>query len=159
MLIKLAKTDSEITACYPVMWELRSHISEESFVSRVRDQGKSDYRLAYGQENNRSVAVAGFRIGENLAWGRFLYVDDLVTLPSYRSQGYGAALLSWIEDLAQTEGCAQMHLDSRMQRKDAHRFYEREGMEIVSFHFRKVIMLREGTTKETDDDAQGPTRA
>jgi hypothetical protein len=73
MLIKLAKTDSEITACYPVMRELRSHISEESFVSRVRDQEKSGYRLAYVQENNRSVAVAGFRIGENLAWGRFLY--------------------------------------------------------------------------------------
>ena len=136
MLIKLAKTDSEITACYPVMRELRSHISEESFVSRVRDQEKSGYRLAYVQENNRPVAVAGFRIGENLAWGRFLYVDDLVTLSSYRSRGYGAALLSWIEDLAQTEGCAQVHLDSQMQRKDTHRFYEREGMEIVSFHFR-----------------------
>jgi hypothetical protein len=28
-----------------------------------------------------------------------------------------------------------MHLDSGIQRKDAHRFYEREGMSMASFHF------------------------
>ena len=31
------------------------------------------------------------RLGENLAWGRYLYVDDLVTLPAQRSLGHGAA--------------------------------------------------------------------
>lgn len=28
-----------------------------------------------------------------------------------------------------------MHLDSGTQRKDAHRFYEREGMSVAGFHF------------------------
>ena len=28
-----------------------------------------------------------------------------------------------------------MHLDSGIQRKDAHRFYEREGMSLASVHF------------------------
>ncbi len=32
-----------------------------------------------------------------------------------------------------------MHLDSGIQRKDAHRFYEREGMSITSFHFAEYI--------------------
>ena len=54
----------------------------------------SGYRLAFVQDTDGVVAVAGFRVGENLAWGRFLYVDDLVTLPSHRSKGYGAKLLS-----------------------------------------------------------------
>jgi GNAT superfamily N-acetyltransferase len=91
------------------------------------------------QVTDRVVAVAGFRIGENLAWGRFLYVDDLATLPAHRSKGYGAKLLSWLMELAAKEGCQQMHLDSGIQRKDAHRFYEREGMTMASFHFVEIV--------------------
>jgi GNAT superfamily N-acetyltransferase len=95
----------------------------------------SGYRLAFVLGTDGVIAVAGFRVGENLAWGRFLYVDDLVTLPAHRSKGFGSKLLLWLMELAATEGCQQMHLDSGIQRKDAHRFYEREGMKMTSFHF------------------------
>jgi GNAT superfamily N-acetyltransferase len=137
MKIRIAKTDTEIAACYPVLRELRPHITESEFLSRVRAQEKGGYLLAFVQEASGPVAVAGFRIGENLAWGRFLYVDDLVTHPTFRSKGYGAALLSWLRNYAGENGCLQLHLDSGIQRKEAHRFYEREGMERVSYHFRQ----------------------
>jgi len=117
------------------MRELRPHIAEDRFLSRIRRQQEAGYRLAFVQEAEGLVAVAGFRVGENLAWGLFLYVDDLVTLPAHRSKGYGARLLSWLKERAANEGCRQMHLDSGIQRKDAHRFYEREGMTMASLHF------------------------
>ena len=79
--------------------------------------------------------MAGCRIGENLAWGRFLYIDDLVTLPAYRSRGHGARLLQWLRDFAEREGCAQIHLDSGAEKKSAHRFYEHEGMAPAGIHF------------------------
>lgn len=139
MSIHLATTDTEIAACYSVMRELRPHIAEEQFLSRVRSQEGAGYRLAYIQETTGVVAVAGFRVGENLAWGRFLYVDDLVTLPGQRSKGHGAKLLSWLKEQAAKEGCEQLHLDSGIQRKEAHRFYEREGMTMASFHFVEKI--------------------
>ncbi len=135
MSIRVAITDSEIAACYPVMRELRPHIAETQFLSRIRRQENAGYRLAYVHGPAGVVAVAGFRIGENLAWGRFLYVDDLVTLPEHRSEGYGARLLSWLKEQAAKESCGQMHLDSGIQRKEAHRFYEREGMTMGSLHF------------------------
>jgi len=112
---------------------------EEQFLSLVRGQERAGYRLAYIQEPTGVVAVAGFRVGENLAWGRFLYVDDLVTLPWHRSKGYGANLLSWLKERTAVEGCEQMHLDSGIQRKEAHRFYEREGMTMASLHFVEKI--------------------
>lgn len=59
------------------------------------------------------VAVAGFRVGENLAWGSFLYVDDLVTHSGHRSKGYGAKLLSWLKEQAAILSCEQIHLVSR----------------------------------------------
>ncbi len=139
MEIALAITDDEITACYPVLRELRPHLEATEFLSRVRAQQADGYRLAFGRTGDGVVAVAGFRIGENLAWGHHLYVDDLVTLAAHRSQGYGAALLGWLKEHATGEGCAQLHLDSGMQRLEAHRFYEHEGMVKAGFHFAQPL--------------------
>lgn len=135
MDIRIASTDLDIIRCYPVMRELRPQIAEDQFLAKVRSQEQASYRLVFVQHQKEVVAVAGFRISENLAWGRFLYVDDLVTLPAYRSKGIGSRLLSWLKAFAAQEGCLQLHLDSGSHRKDAHRFYEREGMTIAGFHF------------------------
>jgi GNAT superfamily N-acetyltransferase len=143
MNIRIATTDEEIAACYAVMRELRPHIAEDRFLARVREQESAGYRLAMAQEEDAVVAVAGFRVADNLAWGRFLYVDDLVALPSKRSMGYGSGLLSWLKEYAAAEGCSQLHLDSGIQRKDAHRFYEREGMTRAGFHFAENIKFAE----------------
>ncbi len=135
MRIHIATTDVEIADCFPVMRELRPHIAENQFLSRIRSQINSGYRLVFVQVTDSVVAIAGFRVGENLAWGRFLYVDDLVTHPAHRSKGYGAKLLSWLKEYAAKEGCFQLHLNTGVQRKEAHRFYEREGMTMAGFHF------------------------
>jgi len=139
MDIEIVSTDEAIAACYPVMRELRPHIGEQDFLARVRAQQAAAYRLACLRAEGAPVAVAGFRISENLAWGRHLYVDDLVTLTDRRSKGYGAALLAWLRAHAVEHGCRQLHLDSGLQREAAHRFYEREGMTKGGFHFVEII--------------------
>jgi GNAT superfamily N-acetyltransferase len=139
MDIHIAKTDKENLACYPVMKELRPDIVEDSFVSRVRALEEYGYQLAYIRKSASPLAVAGFRIGESLAWGRYLYVDDLVALAACRSRGYGAALLSWLSERALQEGCEQLHLDCGVQREDAHRFYQREGMQMPAYHFVRLV--------------------
>jgi GNAT superfamily N-acetyltransferase len=141
MTIQIATSDAEIAACYPVMQALRPHIPQDQFISRIRNQEAAGYRLAFLLALDEVVAVAGFRVGDNLAWGRFLYVDDLVTLPSHRSEGYGTLLLAWLKDYALKNGCLQLHLDSRSQRKDAHRFYEREGLTVTGLHFMEDLSL------------------
>jgi GNAT superfamily N-acetyltransferase len=135
MQIRLAQTDEEIAACCPVMRELRPQIPAASFVARVRFQEQTGYLLAGLWEGGDVLAVAGFRIIENLAWGRFLYVDDLVTLAGQRSRGHGKALLAWLTAYARGHGCEQLHLDSGVQRQGAHRFYAREGMELSCHHY------------------------
>ncbi len=137
--VALATTDAEILHCYPVMLELRTTLSQDEFVARINAQQKLGYRLAYMESASSVVSVAGFRLGENLAWGRFLYVDDLVTLDAQRSKGFGTAMLDWLKVYAKENHCTQLHLDSGLQRKEAHRFYEREGLNMASYHF--VAML------------------
>lgn len=130
-----AATDAEIADCYEVMAELRPHLPRERFLPLVKSMHADGYRLACIREAGRVVAVAGYRISTNLFYGRNLYVDDLVTAESERSKGHGKALLDWLKQLARDEGCDAFHLDSGVQRKRAHRFYLREGLELSSHHF------------------------
>lgn len=135
MDIQLATTDEAIRACFTVMRELRPHIVQETFPQQVQALRSEGYHLAYLRVEDDVVALAGFRFGKNLAWGRFLYVDDLVTLSNQRSKGYGKTLLTWLRQLAAEKGCDQLHLDTGVQRKEAQRFYQREGMTLASQHF------------------------
>lgn len=135
MTIRIARTDAEIAACFPVMQKLRPHLVAGAFVALIRRLEAGGYRLAFLEQGGHPVAVAGYRTGENLPWGRYLYVEDLVTDPAHRSMGHGRALLDWLKHQAAEAGCGQLRLDSGVQRKAAHRFYEREGMAMVSLHF------------------------
>ncbi len=139
MKVELAESDAEILACFPVMQHLRDLESAAEFLRQVRNQQNSGYCLAFVTDGGKPLAVAGFRLGENLAWGRHLYVDDLVTLPEARSNGCGALLLVWLSQRAQSEGVGEIHLDSGIGRADAHRFYEREGLKVSSYHFKRVL--------------------
>ncbi len=137
MRISIAESESEIRACHPVIRELREHVSVEELVQHVVDGRESQgFRLAFAQCDGEMVAAAGFRIGRSLAWGKFVYVDDLVVRESDRGKGFGGALLDWIVELAKELDCQQVHLDSGVQRLQTHRFYLKHGMEISSHHFR-----------------------
>ena len=134
--VHLAESDEDIGRCFPVMTELRPHLAGGDFVGRVRrQQQESGYQLACLEEGGVVQAVAGFRIAEFLAWGRILYVDDLVTTAQTRSRGHGQKLFDWLLAHAREKGCAEFHLDSGVQRFDAHRFYLRNRMEIRAHHF------------------------
>jgi len=138
--VRLAESDDQIHRCFPVMAELRSHLVEGEFVERVRRQHQeSGYQLAFVEDSGVVRAVAGFRIAEFLAWGRILYVDDLVTTSAERSRGHGQALFDWLVAHAKAKACAELHLDSGVQRFDAHRFYLRHRMSITAHHFSLVL--------------------
>jgi len=62
-------------------------------------------------------------------------VDDLVTDAVSRSQALGRRLFEWLVARAREAGCEQFHLDSGVQRFDAHRFYLARRMAISSHHF------------------------
>jgi GNAT superfamily N-acetyltransferase len=101
------------------------------------------YRLigAVLSGREQAVAVAGFRIGDSLAWGRYLYVDDLSTALEARRQGHAGALLDWLMKEGRALGCDQLHLDSGTGRErfDAHRLYHKHELAISSHHFARGL--------------------
>ena len=133
--IALAESDHDIDRCYPVMHELRPHLDHAEYIAQVRRQMANGYRLAFVEDGGEAKGVAGFRFLEFLAWGRILYVDDLVTRAHERSKGFGDRLFDWLVEQAVERGCDQLHLDSGVQRFGAHRFYLRKRMDITAHHF------------------------
>ncbi len=137
---KRAITDQQIEDCFDVLAELRPHLVQGEFLATVRAMECEGYKLAYIEDTERVVAVAGFRINTNLFMGKHLYVDDLVTTQSARSQGYGGQLLAWLRYEANEQGCKVLHLDSGTHRAQAHKFYFEQGFTIASFHFSQQLI-------------------
>ena len=130
------QTDEEILATRPLMCQLRPNIALENYLPTVRRMMQAEgYLLAAVSDQGEVRAVAGYRFMEMLYCGSILYVDDLNTDPRYRSQGYGRRLFDWLKQEAIEKGCAQLHLDSGVQRGQTHRFYFREGLTINAYHF------------------------
>jgi GNAT superfamily N-acetyltransferase len=133
--VKLAKSVADIEKISGVLRELRTAFDTSSLVTQVTQQMNSGYQVAYVEADGEVLCVAGFVVGTKLAWGKHLYVDDLVTAERHRSRGAGAKMISWLKSHARQLGCDQLHLDSGVQRFAAHRFYLREGFNIASHHF------------------------
>ena len=131
-----AASDAELAACFPVMRQLRPHLTDAAeFIRRVRRQAAEGFRVLALWQGDTVVACAGYRLTENLHRGRHMYVDDLVTRSDDRSKGFGKLLFDWLVAQARAHGCAVFSLDSGVQRFDAHRFYLVNRMKIDSHHF------------------------
>jgi GNAT superfamily N-acetyltransferase len=140
MKIKRVETEADFEKLFHVMKELRPQYELEAFVQFVQKElTPVGVSFAVMEDAGEAVCASGFRVSASLAWGRFIYVDDIVTREAHRSKGYGKEMLDWIVAYGRERGCSELHLDSGVQRHEAHRFYLRERMDIVFYHFRKHL--------------------
>jgi GNAT superfamily N-acetyltransferase len=123
----------------PVLRELRTSLSAEEFAAVYAEGFDQGLRFTAAYDGDRCVGVAGWRVMATTVLSRKLYVDDLVTRSSERSRGVGSALIAELSARARDAGCRAIDLDSALHRTDAHRFYIREGLPIVSFHFARGL--------------------
>ncbi len=135
MIVRIAKTDEDLERISSVLLQLRPAFTRETLVPRIKEQMREGFQVAYVEEAGEVLCVAGFVVGTKLAWGKHIYVDDLVTDERHRSTGAGATMMAWLKAHARELGCQQLQLDSGVQRFGAHRFYLREGFHISGHHF------------------------
>lgn len=133
--IRIARDEHEVRRCWPAFQELRPHLqSEQELVRRWRVQVQEGYQIAYVAEGDRVPAAAGYRLMSTMAWGRILYLDDLVAVAASHRTGLGTLLLEYLQDEARRLGCDALHLDTGYHRHLAHRAYLRNGFQIDCLH-------------------------
>lgn len=135
--IKKLTTTNEILQAFPVMKQLRKHLNEHTYLELVKEAQENDqYNLYALYDKEELVAVVGFKPIITLYDGKSVWVSDLVTCEKKRSKGYGETLLSFVQEWARNNECELVALSSGLQRKDAHRFYEKKmKYEKVSYVF------------------------
>ena len=133
-------TDQDYDACFEVMRELRPHLTDvAAFAAQARRQARQGYCLLAAWQNNKVMGLAGYRTQENLMYGKFMYVDDLVTTREARSQGIGAKLIDATRKKAQELGCAWFVLDTAAENALGQRFYYRQGLLGLGIHFNQQL--------------------
>ncbi len=124
----------------PALLELRPNAGPlDTLISRVDLQRGGGYRIvaAFDEDAGEAAAVIGFKVTQNLVWGRHLYIEDVVTRADGRGRGHAQTLMEWVLDEARRTGCGQVHLNSGVgsNRRGAHRFYFNSGLQISAHHF------------------------
>lgn len=152
--VKIAESDADLERISGVLRELRTSFDKDSLVAQIEEQRQRGYQIAYVESEGEVLCVAGFVVGIKLAWGKHIYVDDLVTTEHRRSKGAGAKMIAWLKSQARQLGCGQLHLDSGVERFAAHKFYLREGFKISSHHFSITDLQRAEAPKQLETREQ-----
>jgi GNAT superfamily N-acetyltransferase len=143
--IHIADDDTAIAGCYSVLSQLRPQLTEAEFVGRILQlRRNTGFQLAYLHDGGVR-AVAGYRVGDWLHAGKYLEIEDLVTHQDSRSMGHGGQLFDWLVEEAARQNCRQIRLLSGVKRLDAHRFYQRKGMNIEASYFSMNIGGRQSS--------------
>ncbi|KQQ54647.1 GCN5 family acetyltransferase [Pseudomonas sp. Leaf127] len=127
---------SGLAASFELMRVLRPHLAcTEAYTAQLLRQTGQGYRLLAVRDGETTVGLAGYRELENLLYGRFIYVDDLVISPDLQRSGLGAQLLEAVRSEACRRGCQHLVLDTGLHMPLAQRFYFRQGLLARGMHF------------------------
>ena len=134
MEVQFLEKNSDYESVLEMLLQLRPNYSLDTLSGQIEKQQSNGHQVVY-IKSSEGVLAAGFSVGENLARGKHIYIEDLVTNAQFRSSGVGKFIIDWFKTYALEIGCEQIHLDSGVQRFSAHKFYLREGFNIASHHF------------------------
>lgn len=109
----------------------------EIFEAQVNDER---YYCLVCERDGEIIGMLNLRFEEQLHHtSRIAEALEFAIAPSCRSQGIGKEMFGEACRLAREFGCSQIELATNQLRKDAHRFYEREGMH--NFHYKFSMPL------------------
>lgn len=131
---------NDLERCYPVMKELRPHLSFEDYISIYEQAHASDgYEIVAIEDKEQILALMGYRFLSDFVRGKHIYVDDLVSTEKARSQGLGAELLKFAESVAEATECRSLRLCTGIENERGVQFYDRNGWTKRAFAYTKKI--------------------
>ena len=140
MIYRHIESADDIVASFPVMRELRPHIEDANlYRDRVQRQQQDGYRLLGVWQDGELAGLAGYRHVENLIYGRFTYIDDLVVRKSSQRSRLGEGLIEEVRTLAKADGRTMLVLDTGLANSLAQRFYFRNGLLARGLHFGQLL--------------------
>lgn len=137
---QIANTPDQVEEAFQLLIHLRPHLTRVGFRDLFEKMKQHGYHIIGLWADQKLVCLAGVEVKHNFYNGTHLYVYDLVTDTTQRSQQYGSQMMEYLEEYACTLDCQLIALESGLERIHAHRFYEQKvGMSKASFSYRKDL--------------------
>lgn len=124
-----------------LMTELGYPTAEDDMATRLRRiLARSDHLVAVAVREGEVVGAVAATIGLCLEInGRHGRVTALIVTAGHRGRGIGELLLAHAESWLRDHGADVCIINCSTHRKDAHRFYQREGYRPTGIRFRKDL--------------------
>ena len=99
------------------------------------------YECILCEEGGEVTGMLNLRCEEQLHHTEMIAeILEFVIASGYREAGRGKAMFAYAMERAKEKGCTQIEVASNQLRKDAHKFYIREGMHNFHFRFSKRLV-------------------
>lgn len=133
---------SDIEQCWEVALLLRPHLNKEKWFTTIVNMMETEkYRIAGIFDKSNVVAFTGYREMTSLHSGNIIYIDDLCTLESYRSNGLASRLLDFVNSVAVADNKDAVVIDAGFANATAHKLYLNHGFKLLAFHLAYHIKL------------------
>ena len=120
-------TDKDLYIVYEMICNLENKkLNKQSFKDVFLSQ-LSDMRYCsfVYEDNNVIQGFINCRIEPQLHHNKkIMDIMELIVLENYRNKGIGHQLIDYVKQIASSNDCEKIELNSSNWRKDAHRFYE-----------------------------------
>jgi GNAT superfamily N-acetyltransferase len=138
--VDIVSLDNEILwlEALPIAKVLWPELQAEDYVRSLTSMSAKGYALWGTRFNGLLVGIAGVQEIELLARGRILWLFDMATHPHHQGKGFGARMLSFLEEYARTNGYSRLLLHTSVTRGATINFYRSQLGEPFGVVFRTV---------------------
>jgi len=136
-----------IHSIIPLLQILNNTVSDEVLKQRLDEMLAQGYKCIGIFDENTLIGICGIWILTKYYIGKHIEPDNVIISPEYQNQNVGHQLMEWIENYAKSIGCVASELNCYVGNKRAHRFWEKEGYEVIALHFQKKLETKEEPSK------------
>lgn len=131
--------NKNIETIIPLLKILNDNISDEILANRLKEMIAQGYKCVGVYTGSKLIGICGIWVITKYYVGKHIEPDNMVFLPSHRSQGLGKTLMKWVHNYGLSIGCETSELNCYLKNTKSQKFWESEGYEKIAYHYQKSI--------------------
>lgn len=128
----------DVSAVYQLISDLEECEFPESEFKQIFDEilNSSHHCILLYENNSEVLGLLHLRLENQLHHcGKTAEIIELIIQYDHRSEGIGGLLFNAALEFAAKQNCVVFEVTSNRKRADAHRFYQKNGMDLTHFKF------------------------
>lgn len=139
MKIVELRSIEELLTSFDLMKEMYPSITLSEYRDELNQMINNNYSQLAVFDNEKIVGICGIWINTKLWSRKYMELDNIIVSSKSRSKGIGKMMFDYAKNIATTENCNLIVLDSYTDNFEAHRFFFNQGFVPRGFHFISIL--------------------